>query len=64
MHAVTQGAVFNDRIMLPKEGSAFFRMAGIAIVINRILFQSSWSDSTMGIVAVATYQLVFADRVS
>ena len=61
MYAVTQGAIFDYRIVFPQEGAAFFCMAGIAIVVNRELFQSGRAHGAVRIVAVAAYELVFTD---
>ena len=61
---MAQGAVLNYRIVFPQERPAFFRMAGIAIVVNRVLLQTSWSHPAMGVVAVTANQLVFANRMS
>ena len=37
VYPVAEGTVLYDRIVFPQEGAAFFRMAGIAIVVNRVL---------------------------
>jgi len=34
MHPVAQRAIFTDGIMLPQEGAALLRMAGIAGLVN------------------------------
>lgn len=64
MHPMTQSAILNHRIVFPQERTAFFRMAGITIVVYRVLLQTGWPHSAMGVVAVAANQLVLADRVS
>lgn len=63
MHAMAESAILDDRIVFPQEGATFFRMAAIAIVVNRELFQSSRAHSTMGVVAVTAHQFVFPNRV-
>ena len=64
MYPMAQGAIIDYRIVFPQEGAALFRMAGITIFINRVLLQIGWPDGAMGIVAVTTDQLVFANRVA
>ena len=63
MYPMAESTVFNHRIVFPQEGTPFFRMAGIAIVVNRVLLQTGWPNGTMGVVAVTANQLVFANRV-
>jgi hypothetical protein len=48
--------------MFPQEGASFLRVAGIAIVVNRILLQTGRPNRTMGVMAVTANQLVFAHR--
>ena len=60
MYPVTQSAVLNHGIMFPQEGTSFFRMAGIAIVVNGVLLQTGWSNGAMRVMAVTANQFVFA----
>lgn len=46
------GAVFGHRLMFPEEGAAFFRMASVASLNDRIFLKQFGSGRAMGIVAI------------
>lgn len=63
MHAVAKAAVFADRVMLPQERTAYFRVTTVAILVDTELFQSGGSGGTMCIVAISADQVPFPDGV-
>ena len=63
MRCVTAHAVFGDRLVFPKEGSALFGMTSEAGFIHRILRHLLGTRRAMSVVAIRASHLSGIDRV-
>ena len=64
MRVMAQGAIFSNGKMLEKEGTAFFRVAHITIIVNSEGVEATGTQSAMRIVALAAGHLVLFKRVT
>ncbi len=64
MRIMTGGAILEDRLVLPEEGSAFLGMTGIAIVIGCYLAQFRLARGFMCLVTVTALHLAVTKRMT
>ena len=63
MWPVAKAAVLGSRRVLPQEGTAFFLVAAKAVVVQRHLVQSAFTEAAVGIMAIHAGGFAFSNRV-
>ena len=61
MRVVTVGAIFSNRLVLPKHRAALVGMTAVARVIDPYFFQEIGTCRAMRVVAVRAYDLAFTE---